>query len=433
MLNDIDMKRGALTLLGLMFAPIAGAQDLPPGVLLLSRVENHTKEEFQGLARITCLETVQREVLQPKGKMRTLDIIRLEVLTNGDQELFASPGDRKFSEQQPLTYAGSGMLGNGLFGPYLKNILLNGNATTKYKGEEDVAGRSLARYDYRLSPTFSGQTIDVPEGSGSVGLKGSFWVDPQTYDVTRLELNADDIPPGLPISALTTSVNYGRTALTKQLTILLPETADVHLVKRSGEASHDRVEFTHCRVFGAESTIDFNASAAQQPARFGVVSLDDTLRRLPAGLQVTVKLRGRITSEMAVGTLIDAVVAGDVNDKRAVVIPAGSLVRGRIRRMERYTDPFVYFVVGIEFTEVDVEGIRHIFYADLVEIEPAPGVQLALSTGNRLGAPGAVTTVTRERVVVHNLPGVATFFVKGDRLDLPPNFRTVWKTRAMKE
>ena len=60
------------------------------------------------------------QVQQSKGKMRPLDTIRLEVLTNGDQELFASPGDRKFSEQHPLTYAGSGMLGNGLFGPYLK-------------------------------------------------------------------------------------------------------------------------------------------------------------------------------------------------------------------------------------------------------------------------------------------------------------------------
>jgi hypothetical protein len=435
------MQRGALTLAGLMFAQLISAQDLPPGVLLLSRVENHIKEEFQRLASITCLETAQREAGKSKDKLHPLDTVRLEVLTNGDQELFASPGDRRFSAQPPIAYAGSGMLGNGLFGPYLKNILLNGNATTKYKGEEDLAGRRLARYASQLSAAFSGQSIELPEGSGSVGLKGSFWVDPQTYDVIRLELNADDIPPSLPISALTTSVNYGRTVLTSQLTVLLPETADIQLVKNSGEISHDRVEFTHCRVFGAESTIDFNVSGVEQQARFGAVSLDDTLRGLPGGLQVAVKLRSRVSSDLAVGTLIDGVVAGDVKDKHAMVIPAGSPVRGRIRRMERYTDPFVYFVVGIEFTEVEVEGIRHIFYADLEEIDSAPGVELTLSTKNngldtprdQLGGPGTVTTVTRERIVVHSLPGVATFFFKGDPLDLPPNFRTVWKTRALKE
>src|ERR1700683_3313159 len=177
-------SNSVLTLVGLMFAQMTGAQDLPPGVLLLSRVEGHMKGEFLRLAGITCLETAQREVGQSKGRfkerMRPLDTVRLEVLTNGDQELFASPGDRKFSEQHPLTYAGSGMLGTGLFGPYLKNILLNGNAITRYRGEEDVAGRTLARYDYQLAPTFSGQRIEVPEGSGGGGLWGWFWTDRRT-------------------------------------------------------------------------------------------------------------------------------------------------------------------------------------------------------------------------------------------------------------
>jgi hypothetical protein len=48
--------------------------------------------------------------------------------------------------------------------------------------------------------------------------------------------------------------------------------------------------------------------------------------------------------------------------------------------MERYSDPFPHFVVGLEFTEVEVNGIRHLFYADLVEIgPPSTGVQLTLS------------------------------------------------------
>ncbi|HTB20823.1 MAG TPA: hypothetical protein VK708_22015 [Bryobacteraceae bacterium] len=433
------MKPASFAVAALVSAWMASAQDLPPGVLLLSRVENHIKAEFQHLASVSCLETAQRELGQPKGKLRPLDTVRLEVISNGDQELFASPGGTKFSAQQPLSFAGSGMLGNGLFGLYLKNILLNGNATTQYKGEEDLAGSRLARYDYQLDPTFSGQTIELPEGSGSVGLKGSFWVDPRNYDVMRLELNADEIPPNLPISALTTSINYGRTILNNQLTVLLPEMAEVHLLKRSGQISHDQVEFTHCRVFGAESTIDFNASAGEPQAGFGAVSLDDTVRQLSGGLQVTVKLRSRVSIDTTVGTLIDGVVAEDVKDKHAVVIPAGSPVRGRIRRMERYAGPFAYFVVGIEFTEVEVGGIRHIFYADLVNIDPAPGVGLTLSTGdngaeaprNQLSAPGTAITVTKERIVVHNLPGVATFFFRGDTLDLPQNFRTVWKTRTL--
>jgi hypothetical protein len=67
------------------------AQDLPPGVLLLSRVKNHINEELQRLGSITCLETVQREHQPANGKMRPLDTVHLEVLTNVTRNLSHLP------------------------------------------------------------------------------------------------------------------------------------------------------------------------------------------------------------------------------------------------------------------------------------------------------------------------------------------------------
>jgi hypothetical protein len=424
---------------GMIFASVALPQDLPAGVLLLSRVKNHIKEELHLLSNISCLETVQREHQPPKGKMRPLDTVRLEVLINGGKELFASPGDRRFSDRQPISFAGSGMLGDGLFGLYLNNILVTGNVSNEYKGEEEIRGRRLARYDYRLPQMWSGEVIHTLEGSGSVGLHGSYWADPQTYDVVRLEVNADDFPPTLPLTEAMTSIDYARARLGDNLEVLLPESAEVRLVKVSGEISHNLVEFTHCRVFGSESSINFSATdSPEQTPRSGAASIDDTLRPLPPGLQITVKLRSRISSDMAVGTLIDGVVGNNVAAKKATaVIAAGSLVRGRIRRMERYTDPFPYFVVGLEFTEVEVQGIQHRFYADLVEIDPAPGVEQILSTKDKTEIQdqtfsgtygGTLIRQSKEHLFFYNLPGVATFFFKGGRLDLPHGFRTVWKT-----
>jgi hypothetical protein len=138
---------------------------------------------------------------------------------------------------------------------------------------------------------------------------------------------------------------------------------------------------------------------------------------------------------MAVGTLISGVVANNVLEKRAVVIPAGSPVRGRIRRLDRYQEPFPYFVVGLEFAEVEIAGIRHLLYADMVDIGPAPGVESKLSIRNTtemVGFEGLETKLSKEEVFFHDIPGVATFFVKGTKLDLPPTFTTAWKTRALK-
>jgi hypothetical protein len=119
-----------------------------------------------------------------------------------------------------------------------------------------------------------------------------------------------------------------------------------------------------------------------------------------------------------------------------VIIAAGSPVRGRIRRLERYTDPFPFFVVALEFTEVELQGIRHRFYADVVEIESARGVEQTLSSPEKTEVwsqerLGQGIKKIRETLQFVNLPGVATFFFKGGKLDLPQGFRTVWKTRRL--
>jgi hypothetical protein len=429
------MNRAAFTLAAcLIFAGAIPAQDLPPGVLLLSRVKRHVKEELQRLPNISCLETAQREYQPAKGVMRPLDTVRLEVLTDGEKELFSAPGDRKFSEQHPINYAGSGVLDAGLFGVYLKDILVTGNVTNVYKGEEQLGGRRLARWDYRLPLMWSGHTIQMPEGSGTVGFHGSFWADPQTYDVARLELIAEDFPPSLPLAEMVTSINYARTSLGNDLALLLPESAESRMVKLSGETNHNRIGFSNCRVFEAQSTINFDApdSIAKEP-RFGATAIDDPLRPLPAGLDIGVKLTTPLTVDMAVGAMIEGVVAANAPRKGPVVIAAGSPVRGRIRRLEKNTDPFPYFVVALEFTEVELQGIRHRFFANVTGIEAAPGVERMMATPfkteDRITASGSRNITTRgERLSLPNLPGVASFFFRGEKLKLPQGFRTSWIT-----
>jgi len=430
--------KGAAFLAGVMSIGVLFAQDVPPGVLLLSRVKNHFKDELPRLENISCLETLERAQQQPKGRMQALDTVRLEVLFDGDKELFASPGGRKFSAEHPVSYVGSGMIGDSIFAMYMKDILLSEPVSNTYKGEEEAGGRLLARYDYRLPLMWSGQSIHLPEGSGRVGLHGSYWVDPKTYEVILLKLVADDIPPTLPITEMTTSIAFGRTRLGDGRVLMLPESAETHMTRFTGEIGNNRIEFTHCQAFGAEAKLRFDApDAAGQTPRFGVSSIDDTLRALPAGLTVAVKLRTQISGEMAVGALIDGVIAGDVSAKHKLMIRAGAPVRGRIRRLEHYADPFPYFVVALEFTEVEVDGIRYRFYADPLDVEPIPGVEPWLRTQEKQETTeffdrARMTYQSRENVFLYDLPGVVSFFFKATKLDLPRGFRTVWKTRALK-
>jgi hypothetical protein len=419
-------------LLSLLLAASAIAQDLlPPGVLLLSRIQRHVAAELAQLPNISCLETIQREYQLANGKLRPLDTVRLEVLTNGRKELYAAPGDRKFSEEHPIQYVGSGVMGDGFFGLLLREVLIDGNVSYDYKGEEDLAGRRLARYDWRLPLMYSGHTFTLQDGSGRVGMHGSFWADPQTYDVLRLEMIADDFPPTLPLTDAVTVIDYARTSLGDAQAALLPESGDFRMTHFSGQRDHNHMEFTHCRLYGAQSTISFAAPdtpPAGTVARFGVSSNDDTLRPLPAGLQISVKLTSRIVADAAVGSIIEGTVASSIAPKGAATpIAPGARVRGRIRRLEHYTAPVPHYVVAIEFTEAECDGIRYRFYADLLDLDAGPSVSPELTVTRT--DPGVTHG---ESYWLPKLPGVASFFVRGAKLDLPPGFRTTWKTSALK-
>jgi hypothetical protein len=126
-------------------------------------------------------------------------------------------------------------------------------------------------------------------------------------------------------------------------------------------------------------------------------------------------------------------------------IAPGDRVRGRIRRFERYSTPIPHYVLAIEFTEVESNGIRYRFYADLADFDGGSGVSLELNvtgTGTSVMRDARLDkkeiSSTNERVVrgetywLPKLPGVAVFFVRGSKIDLPAGFRTTWKTQALK-
>jgi hypothetical protein len=103
--------------------------------------------------------------------------------------------------------------------------------------------------------------------------------------------------------------------------------------------------------------------------------------------------------------------------------------------LERYSDAGKYFVVGIEFTEVQTPDSLFRFYADLQNVDALPDVQWVISSvGTRMRDLPRETrsyTTTTETISVPNLPGVGCFFVRGTRFNLPAGFKTIWRTRAL--
>ena len=116
------------------------------------------------------------------------------------------------------------------------------------------------------------------------------------------------------------------------------------------------------------------------------------------------------------GEQIEGRVLGNVVSKGAVVVRDGAIVRGRLRGLHRSGDAPGYWVVSLELTDVDSRR----FFAELLEVQNVGG---AMRTVGGLGSPMTVK--------IEDLPGIGSFFVKGEKFELPAGFRTVWRTRAL--
>jgi hypothetical protein len=412
-------------------ACVAVAQSLPPEVVLLARIKSHLREELSRVPNYTCLETVSRFRRSAgtrgsfEARFKPLDRVELEIVYSDHREYYGSPGAREMRIDNPRAFIGSGMIGNGLFALTLNNILEG--AQLSYRGDEFLAGRPVVRYDFRIPRMLKGLSVSIPGGQGEVGEEGSIRVDRLSLDLLRIEAAASEIPPWLPLQEMRTDVTYARTRIGEH-EVLLAQRADIDLLEPTGLEDFDRFEFTHCRAYAAESEIHFDTDteeAARQP-RPPLPS--GAPAPLPALLPVTVQLATPISDKDSVGKLIQGKVSGDVKRKGKILIPDGSIVHGRVRRLERY-DGGKTFAVGLEFIEIEVRGRRLPFYADLLRIDRNPAITPTLSERVFLRNTDGVEAGD-ETVTLPELPGVASFFVTGASFTIPVGFRMIWRTRG---
>jgi hypothetical protein len=398
-------------------------------LIQLSRLKSHMRAEVAGLPNYTCLETIRR-FRRPFGrlsKLTLLDTVRLEIASSGGREWYGSPEARELSEQNPAKLAAGGMIANGLFATTWHNLFAIDRATFAPLGETYLNGVRTLKYSFRLSNLLKPYTVSIGGASGDVGEEGFFFADAETLDILRLEIRVTDIPPGLPLSEMESTVSLARTQIGNS-NGLIPQQAELHALELEGE-DYDRIDFTHCRAFQTSSSISFASHAVTATDRSNRGPASPSPRAepkdgLPALLAVTIELTKPVTGTDPVGELISGRVVGDVVHKGHLLIENGAPVSGRLRRLNRPTDG-AFFAVGIEFVELQAGDAVKRFYADLIKIEKTPQVRVAFWENVQI--PGR----HRDSILkLPELPGVASFFVEGKRLNLPPGFRMVWRTRG---
>ena len=327
-------------------------QLMSPESVLLGRIRDHMHDVLSHIPNYTCVETMERtRRVGPAHQFQMQDILRMEVALVEGKEMFAWPGSKKFEHDDLRNLISSGTYGNGAFALFARAVFLSSAPVFVYRGEEAVEGRTLVRYDFRVSKTTSGYQIRVEDRSAVVSYRGSFWADPQTLDAVRLEVIAEDIPPALGLSYSSDRIDYARTRIGAE-DFLLPNESQLDMRQPNGMESRNFVRFSSCRQYTGESVLRFDEVTG--PDLGSIPKPGDEEILLPGGMELEIALVDDIDlASAAAGDEVHGLLSGELKHKGKILAAKGAVILGRITRLEHYPDQTV---VGFTFTDLYSDG-----------------------------------------------------------------------------
>jgi hypothetical protein len=323
---------------------------LPPDIETLSKIRQRMVFNLEHQPNYTCVETIERSArARSTGKLKLVDTLRMEVALVDGREMFAWPGSKKFEDSDVTKMVTTGAIGNGNFATHARSLFVSHSATFFNPQITELDGKRVIKFDYKVPQKLSGYTLRVNTAKAIIGYHGSFYADPVTYDMQRIEVMADDIPAELFLARADDTVDYAVTHIAGS-DFLLPKQSELSMVDLQGGENRNHVKFTSCREYSGESTMTFDEV---KPDADAPVSIHEFT--LPEGLRVTMSLTEAIDLRTAAtGDPVHARLNYDVKEKGLTLIPKGAIATGRITRIERNDS---YWLIGVAFPEIDAPGI----------------------------------------------------------------------------
>jgi hypothetical protein len=381
------------------------------------------RDALARMPNYTCTENITRSIGDGTPlRVRTLERLRLQVAMVGGKELFSWPGAAPFERDDPYDIIGGGTIGTGDFAGF-SHAVFGGDATLFTTGEEEVrAEKRTVRYDYIVPRESSGYVLRSGADRAVVDYGGSFWVDPVTEQVLTLKVEADyrrnNIPAVLDMFDVKTMLDF-KHILIGGKGLPFPDSSTLTVVHlRNSIVSNNRIEFSGCRQYAAESSIQFGEHVKAAPTA-SVPPPDE----LPAGLDFEVALEEPIrAASSAAGDAVSAILLHPVK-AGTLRIPKGARLVGRILRLETDLDTNTTHV-RLGFSQLETEGRYFPFRARFVTSESVAGVVA--------GVPQQAKWITHRDILNAGTPEWTTrmdFTIIGKKGQMAKGFRMEWTTK----
>lgn len=351
-----------------------GAAD---STLILERARHAVADQLDRVANYTCVETIERKyyVEQPRqlrgcgmglgaGKQVLWmdDRLRLDIAVSAGHEIYSWHGEDKFTASSIADVVEGGPISSGNFIGFLQNIFLGAGIHFHYIGEGEQTGSKLYTFNYDVPLAYSAYHITAKAKPAlTVPFHGSFVIDGSTYQLRKLQVIPDAIPPASRICSAETSITYqivdigGRSSLIPASFVL--QTVDERRVRTDSSS-----EYSACREFRGESTLHFESVDAPVVASNGQSKFS---KLLPAGIPLRVALSTAVddgtayVGDQVQGTLLQSTKVAGTD----TVLPKGAVLAGVVTKLEHHYIPAPFQVVGITFQRLSSQDLSYTLIA----------------------------------------------------------------------
>ncbi len=213
---------------------------------------------LEGLPNYVVQESATRyysETRQPSWNV--LDIVSAEVIFEEHHESYRNIQiNGKPSKKPPEE---SGAWSTGEFGTILGSLFSGyTDAAFKYAQDDNISHRAASVFDFKVLRVRSNWRISMSGQYILPAYRGSVWIDKQTGDVLRLEMQGKDIPEKFPEVSIETAVDYDSIRLGTPEQFLLPVHSEIlSCLRGSNECERNVIEFRNYHKFTGESNIEF--------------------------------------------------------------------------------------------------------------------------------------------------------------------------------
>jgi len=229
-----------------------------PRLALIEQAREAAANFLEGLPNYVCQEQTTRYVSQTRQpSWNVIDTVSAEVVYDDHQESYRNLQiNGRPTKKSPED---SGAWSTGEFGTILGNLFAPQSATEfKYVQEDTILHRAASVFDFKVQRVRSNWKIWVPGQYVVPTYKGSVWIDKQTGQALRIEMQAKEIPEAFPEVTVETAVDYDTISLGTADKFLLPVHAEaLSCWRNSNECQRNVIEFRNYHKFEGESIIKF--------------------------------------------------------------------------------------------------------------------------------------------------------------------------------